>query len=60
MGELLLALTMLCTKTNDLNMWVIDGRKKCVIELLECPIKYNKTRESWIKCLKSTLIKYED
>jgi len=36
MNELFLAITLLCTKTNDLNMWAINSRKTCVADLLEC------------------------
>lgn len=54
MSELLLALAMICTKTNDLNLNVIKARKECVAQLLECRNKTGlaKNWERWISCLR--------
>ncbi len=52
MNELLLALAMLCTKTNDLNMAVIEQRKECVVKVMKC-IKTTKKHkwDAYIDCI---------
>lgn len=61
MNELLLALAIICTKTNDLNRgptYITNFKKACVAEILKC-INLNKKSselEKYSDCLTQSVV----